>query len=57
MGTILGREPILIYGLVQTAITLAVTFGLHLTVEQIGALLVFTGAVLSVIVRGKVTPV
>ena len=57
MGTISGREPVLIYTLVQSVITLAVTFGLHLSVEQIGALLVVTGAILSVIVRGKVTPV
>ena len=57
MGNILGREPVLVYTLVQAAITVAVTFGLHLTIEQVGALLVLTGAVLSVIVRGKVTPV
>lgn len=56
VGTILGREPVLIYTLVQAAITVAVTFGLHLTVEQIGAILVLTGATLSVIVRSKVTP-
>jgi len=56
MGTILGREPVLVYTLVQTAVTLAVTFGLRLTVEQIGAILVFTGAILSFIVRGKVQP-
>ena len=57
MGTILGREPVLVYTLVQSVITLAVTFGLRLSIEQVGALLVVTGAVLSVIVRGKVTPV
>jgi hypothetical protein len=56
MGTVLGREPVLILSLVQAAITVAVTFGLRLTVEQIGAILVLTGAVLSVIVRSKVTP-
>ena len=56
MGTVWGREPVLIYTLVQSLITVAVTFGLHLTVEQIGALLVVTGSILSVIVRGKVTP-
>lgn len=55
-GTIFGREPVLIYALVQSAITVAVTFGLHLTPEQIGATLVLTTAVLSVIVRQKVTP-
>lgn len=55
-GTIFGREPVLIYALVQSVITVAVTFGLHLSAEQIGAVLVLTTAVLSVIVRQKVTP-
>ena len=56
MGTFLGREPVLVYTIVQGALTLAVTFGLHLTVEQIGAILTFSLAVLSFIVRAKVTP-
>ena len=56
MGTIYGREPVLVYMVVQAGITLAVTFGLHLTVEQIGGLLTLTLAILSFIVRGVVTP-
>ena len=53
---ILGRNPVLVYAAIQAAITLAVTFGLRWTPEQIGAVLVFTGAVLSLVVRSKVTP-
>jgi hypothetical protein len=56
MGTILGREPVLVYAVVQAAITLAVTFGLQLSAEQIGAILTASLAVLSFLVRSKVTP-
>jgi hypothetical protein len=46
-----GREPTMILGLVQAGITLGVTFGLHLSVEQVGAILTFTTAVLTFITR------
>ncbi len=55
-GTIFGREPVLVYAAVEAIITVAVTFGLHLTAEQTGAILTLTLAVLSLIVRSKVTP-
>jgi hypothetical protein len=50
------HEPVLILAAVQAAITLVVAFGLDLTSEQVGAIVTFTGAVLSVIARRKVTP-
>lgn len=56
MGTVLGREPVLIFGVVQAAILLATTFGFRLEAEQIAAIQLFALAVLSFIVRGKVTP-
>ena len=37
-------------------LTLVVSFGLHLTAEQIGAILTMTGAILAIVARGKVTP-
>ncbi len=55
-GTILGREPALIAGLINAAIALAITFGLNLTMEQVGAIMAFTNLVLAVIVRQVVTP-
>lgn len=55
-GTIFGREPALVLGLVQAIIVLAVTFGLRLTPEQTGAILGLTAIVLSLITRSKVTP-
>lgn len=59
MSAILARlsnEPVLIVTLVQTVLTLAVTFGLHLTPEQTGAILALTGAILGIVARGQVTP-
>lgn len=56
MGTIFGREPALILGLVQAALALAVGFGLKLTPEQFGLLMAFTATLLAVITRSKVTP-
>lgn len=56
MDNIFGREPILIMAALQAAIALGVSFGLHLSAEQIGALVAFSAAVLGVIARGKVTP-
>lgn len=51
-----NREPALVMGAIQAAIALAVSFGLDLSPEQIGALLAFSAAVLSLVVRAKVTP-
>lgn len=50
------REPALILGAVQAIIALAVSFGLGLTVEQTGAILAATAAVLAVITRSRVSP-
>lgn len=56
MDNIFGREPVLILAAIQALIALVVSFGLHFTPEQIGALVAFTAAVLGVVARGKVTP-
>lgn len=55
-GTILGREPAMVLALVQTVLALVVTFGLHLSTEQVGAILAVTAVVLGLITRSKVTP-
>lgn len=52
-----GREPVMAMALVQAAIALGTSFGLQLTGEQVGALTAFSAALLSFIVRSKVTPV
>jgi hypothetical protein len=56
MGTIFGREPAVILGLVQVIIALVVSFGLGLSVEQQGLILATSAAILAVITRSQVTP-
>lgn len=56
MGTFLGREPVLAYAVLQAVLLVATTFGLHLTVEQVGAIQLAALAILSFIVRSKVSP-
>ena len=55
-GTIFGREPAMIYGLINAAIAVAVTFGLQLDPNQIGAILVFTNMALAFATRQAVVP-
>jgi len=57
MGTIFGREPVLILAAIQAAIALVAAFGLQLTGEQIATLVAFTAAALGVVARQRVTPV
>lgn len=52
----LTNEPVMVLGVVQMALALAVSFGLGLTGEQTGAILAFSAAVLSLIARSQVTP-
>jgi hypothetical protein len=54
---ILNREPVVIAGLIQAALALAVSFGLKLSPEQIGAIMAFTAAALALLLRSRVTPV
>jgi hypothetical protein len=49
------REPVLIAQLVRAAIVAATAFGLGLSPAQIGAVVLFTEAVLGVLVRRAVT--
>ncbi len=56
-GTVLGREPAMVLALVQAVLVLAVTFGLHLTPEQTGAILTLSAVILGLITRTQVTPV
>lgn len=44
-----NQYPVLIQGAIQSGITFAVAFGLKLTVAQIGAILMVSAAVLSII--------
>lgn len=60
MSAILAKisaEPVLVVAVVQSIITLGVSFGLQLTAEQIGGILLVTNAILAIVARGRVTPV
>lgn len=52
-----GREPALVLGAVQAVLALVIAFGLKLSVEQTGAILAATAAILAVVTRSQVTPV
>lgn len=54
---IFDREPALILGALQAIISLIAAFGLDLTGEQVAGINVAAAAILSVVVRQKVTPV
>lgn len=51
-----GREPALILGVVQAVLALALSFGLDLSSDQMGAILAVTAAILALVVRAKVAP-
>ena len=51
-----NSEPVAMLTVVQMRIALGVSFGLHLTAEQMGAIVASSAAVLGLISRQKVTP-
>ncbi len=53
---IFKEEPVLIQGLLQSAIALAVAFNVNLSEKQIGALLAFLAALFAFAARTAVTP-
>jgi hypothetical protein len=52
-----GREPAMILGAIQALLALGLSFGLHLSPGQFGAIMAAAAAVLSVVVRQQVTPI
>ena len=56
MSNLWNREPAMILATLQAVIALALTFGVHLTVEQVGAIMAAVAAVLGLITRSQVTP-
>jgi hypothetical protein len=41
------QEPVLFQGVIQAGLGLLMSFGIHLTAQQMGAILVFTAAILA----------
>ena len=56
MKNLWNREPAAILGALQAVLALALSFGLELSTEQVGAILAATAAVLGVITRSQVSP-
>jgi hypothetical protein len=54
MKNLWTSEPTALLALLQAGITLGVSFGLHLTGEQIGALVTFSGLLFALINRSQV---
>ena len=52
----LKNEPALIVGFVQAMLAVAVSFGLDLSVEQVGAIVAASAAVTSILLRQQVSP-
>jgi hypothetical protein len=50
------REPAMLIALVQSALALAVGFGVTITPEQFGLVMAFVAALLGFVTRSQVTP-
>lgn len=50
------KEPVLVTGLARALILCVTAFGLSLSPEQIGAIMLLVEAVLSLVARSSVTP-
>lgn len=51
------REPVVIIGVLQALVTLAVAFGFDLTPQQLGAVVALLAALSALFARQQVTPV
>ena len=54
MKNLWNSEPTAVLALIQAAITLLISFGLHLSAEQVGAIVTFSGMLLAFINRTQV---
>lgn len=57
MMDLIRSEPVMTQAVIQAFLAMLLSFGIHLTSEQVGAIMAFTAAFLAIIVRSKVTPV
>jgi hypothetical protein len=50
-------QPVFAMGIIQAGLGLGLAFGLHVTVEQISAILTFSAALLAFLLQRVVTPI
>jgi len=55
-ASILTREPVAVQAVIQAGLGVAIGFGLNMTTEQMGLILVFSAALLALVTRQQVTP-
>ncbi len=55
MNNFWKAEPTMILAVLNSGIALLITFGVHLTVEQAGAIMAFSSTVLGLVTRSQVT--
>lgn len=55
MGDLIKQEPVAFQAIIQAGLAILLSFGVHLTVEQMGTVLVFTSAILAFWTRQQVT--
>lgn len=56
ISTLWGREPAVVLGVIQAAISLLLVFGLELSPAQVGAIMAFANVTIALITRSQVTP-
>ncbi len=56
MKTFWDNEPAAILGAIQAVLAVIISFGIHLSAEQIGSIMAASSAVVALLVRRKVMP-
>ena len=54
--TRIQQEPVMLQGIVQAILGLAVSFGTNLSTQQIAGILALSASILSFVTRSQVTP-
>ena len=57
LWTLIRQQHVYCQGVIQAILALAVSFGLHISGEQVGALTAVTAAVLAFVTQTQVTPI
>ena len=55
--TRIQQEPVMLQGIVQTALGLAVSFGTKLSSQEIAGILALSASILSFVTRSQVAPI
>lgn len=56
-GTFFGRNPVLVYLLVQTSIAMIAAFGFDMSGEQMASIMAFVNVVIALVANTQVVPI